>query len=724
MKSINDLEPLFNPQSIAIIGASSDFSKVSGRPLMFLLEHGYAGQIYPINPKCDQIAGIKCYKSLSEVPEEIDLATIIVPARHVLGAMRECAARGVKAVSIITSGFAEMGTEGRKLQEQIRDLARSSGMRMSGPNSVGFHNFRTKAFASISQLFEKKDLVTGPIAFISQSGAFGTAICALAQERKIGFTYFVSSGNEADLELADYMEYAADDSRIKVIAGYVEGIKDGKKFLRVARKCLEKAKPIVLTKVGRFNAGTRAASSHTGSMTGSDAVYEAVFGQTGIIRAYDVEELLDYSNMFALASVRSGRNVAVISTSGGAGVLMADKCEELGLGVPELAEPTRKRLQELLPPFSAVGNPVDVTGQFLTMPGAIKGCVEVLAQDDEVDVIVLFLALVWSHGEQIAKDIVDVSRSINKPLAVCWMAAPESGLTILRDNGIVVYIDPVRCIKSLHVLLHYGRLREQLVGEASDKASACVQDQKVSHVTEQLNTLKEAGRVVLSEHESKQILSEYGIPVTRERLAATVGEALTYAQEIGWPVALKISSPDIAHKTEAGAIALNVADAEHLKRTFDELWGNALAYNPGARIDGVLVQEMLGPGKELIVGVSQDPQFGPVIMFGLGGIFVELLRDVSLRVCPITRADAIRMIRSIKGFSLLEGFRGGKPADIDAVSDVLVKVSQLALELQDCVSELDINPLVVFEQGDGVKAADALISLRSGLPSGQGKRPS
>jgi len=708
-----DLSPLFNPRSIAIIGASADLSKVSGRPLRFLLDHKYNGKIYPVNPKYEEIAGFKCYKKIADLPVEIDLATIILPAKLVVKAVEECAVKGIRSVSIISSGFAELGPEGRRLQEQIGDIAIKKRIPVCGPNSVGVHNFETRMFASISQLFEQRDLCVGPIAFVSQSGAFGTAICALAQERKIGFTYFVSSGNEADLELADYVDYLIDDPKIKVISGYIEGIKDGRKFREVAEKAKDRGKPIVMIKVGRFGAGTRAASSHTGSMTGSDAVYDAVFKQTGILRAYDIIELLDYSSMLASTEIRAGQNVAIISTSGGAGVLMADKCEEVGLRVPELSSATKDELQKILPAFSAINNPVDTTGQFLTMPGAIKRSIQVLARDDEIDVIVIFLALVWKQWEQLARDISDVVRETDKLVAICWASAPRPALDLLARRGVVVYTEPVRCIKSVSALLNYGRMKKNLGAEVKKENDVRLESTSRKRVFDYLQKISQSGRGLLTENESKEILRAYDIPVTQEKVVESYEQALDFAEEIGWPVALKVSSVDIPHKSEAGALVLNIHDAKHLDKAFREVMKNALAFNPSAQIEGVLVQEMVPPGTETIIGISQDPQFGPVVMFGLGGIFVEIMGDVSLMSCPISSDDATTMIESIRGAPLLKGFRGRNEADVESIRDILLKVCRMGLDLQEYVSELDINPLIVFDKGGGAKAADALISLKS-----------
>ena len=707
------LRSLFDPKSIAIIGASSDFSKVSSRPLKFLLKHQYRGKIFPVNPKEKKIAGLDCYSSIKEIEQEIDLAIIIVPAGKVVDVLSECVDSGVKFACIISSGFAEMGERGKKIQEEIKSIANNKGLRIVGPNCVGIHNLESKALASISQFCEVNDLKVSPIAFISQSGAFGTAIAAMAHEKNIGLTYFISSGNEADLEFSDYLNYVIDDIKIKAIAGYVEGIKDGQKFLLAAQNALEKGKPIILTKVGKSSSGSKAASSHTGSLTGSDDIFEAVCSQKNIIRCYDVDELLDFTNSFAKARKKIGRNVGIISMSGGAGVLMADKCEELGLNLPDLSEVTKLKLGQILPNFANLNNPVDVTGQFLSMPNAIKNCIEIISQDQNIDTIILFLSLVWENWKKICDDIVKCSNSIEKQLSVCWTAAPKNALDLLEKSGVTNYSEPVRCIKSIDAVSKYEKNRK-IILENQKISKFEIDEKKIAEIKNDFSkSFAEQKSSVLNEKRSKEILKAYGIPVTDEKIAVTWEEAIEFAEKIGWPVALKICSADIMHKTEAKGVELNIRNKAELREAFQRILKNSISYNENAKIDGILVQEMLlQDGIEVIAGMKNDIQFGPTVMFGFGGMFVEVLKDVSLKVCPFGYFEAENMIKSIKGYKILKGYRGKTESDINAIIDILIKLSALSIDLKDYIAEMDLNPIVVFKKGFGAKACDAIIKLK------------
>lgn len=716
-KSRANLDGLFNPQSIAIIGASENFKKVSGRPLMFLQKHNFQGKVFPVNPKVEEIAGYKCYKSITEIKENVDLAIIVVPASAVLEALTSCAGQGVKSAVIITSGFAEVGEEGKAVQKKIRDLARQTGMRILGPNIVGMHNLESRGIASISQSMEVDELVSGPIGFISQSGAYGTAICAWAQRDKTGLKYFVSCGNEADVEFAECVEYMADDPGVKVIAGYIEGLKNVDKFKIAADRALEKGKPIVVLKVGRSVAGARAASSHTGSITGADDLYAALFKQKGIIRVETVEELLDSCNTFALSNVPKGRNVAILTMSGGAAIQIADKCEELGLNVPEIGGQTVVKLKELLPGFSATGNPVDLSAQFTQIVGGFKNCIKILADDENIDVITVFLNLIWGSWQQVAEQLVEASKMINKPLAVVWVEGKPEAIDMLKRNKVLVFTEPIRSVKAIAALIRYNEFRERKMlfaeeAKTTDSVKLQTDEKRKSKAMAAIQAVRDSGRSVLTEREGKELLKLYGIPVTSEKLATTPEEALSLARSIGYPVALKVESSDIAHKTEANVIKLGVHNDEELQDAYREILGNAKKYNPAAKIAGVLVQEMVGAGTEVIVGMTKDPQIGPAILFGLGGIFVEVMKDVSLKTLPISRHDAEDMIREIKAFRLLNGYRGKPPADLEVLSDILLKVAQMSLDLEQHISELDINPIIVFEKGKGAKAVDALMTVR------------
>jgi len=712
------LEGLFNPLSIAIIGASENFQKVSGRPLMFLQKHRFQGTVYPINPKVPVIAGYKCYPHIDEVQDPVDLAVIVVPAKAVLEALKDCADKGVKAAVIITSGFAEVGEAGRAVQQKIRDLARETGMRILGPNIVGMHNLASRAIASISQSMEVEELVAGPIGFISQSGAYGTAICAWAQRDRIGLKYFVSCGNEADIEFSECVAYMAEDPEVKVIAGYIEGLKDGKNFKAVADRALQIGKPIVLLKVGRSAAGARAATSHTGAITGSDACYEALFKQKGIIRVENVEELLDCCNTFAISKIPKGKNVAILTMSGGAAIQMADKCEELGLQVPEIGGNTVERLKEMLPGFSATSNPVDLSAQFSQIAGGFKNCVKVLADDDRIDVITVFLNLIWTHWQTVAEQLIEAAKLIDKPLAVVWIEGKPEAIDLLKRNQVLVFSEPIRCVKAIASLIRYHEFRDRrlIAGKGTvepDKALSHDDEERKRQAIRLIETSQGMGRNLLTERETKILLRMYGIPVTREELARTPEEALACAKMIGYPVALKIESPDIAHKTEAGAIRLGIGSETDLRKAYEEILAASFQYNSKARIEGMLVQEMVDPGTEVIIGMTKDSQIGATILFGLGGIFVEILKDVSLRTLPISEAEAMEMIQEIKGFPILGGYRGKSPMDLAALADILLKVARLSTDLETLISELDINPIHVFAKGKGAVAVDALMAIRS-----------
>lgn len=702
------MERLFRPRSIAILGASEDFVKISGRPLKFLLDKGYAGKIFPVNPKYEKVAGLRCYPSVAEIAEPVDLAIVAVPAAAVPEAVTQCAAKGIPAAVVFSSGFGEVGEEGRHLERQVAELARRSGLRLCGPNTLGFMNTFDRVMATFSQAGEG-EVPAGPVAFVTQSGAFGTAIFALARQRGLAFGYFVNSGNEADLEFADLLDFVVADPKVRVVSGYIEGLKDGRKLLAVADRALELGKPIVITKVGRSTAGARAALSHTGSLAGSDRVYTGVFRQKGIIRAAQEEELLDLVSAFSLCPLPEGRGLGIVTQSGGAGVLMADRAEEVGLSVPDLAEETKTALRRVIPAFGSVKNPVDITAQFIADPTLLRRSLEVVLQDPRVDAAIFYLGLMERFADQVVTNLEQVHAETRKPLVVAWVGAPEAGLRALREGGICALPSATRAVNAVRGLVEYAEARTRwaqarpgLRAEAGGGAEA---------VRSVIHACRVEGRRVLTTSEVFALLSRYGIKVARARLGCTAEEAVTAAREIGFPVALKVESPAIQHKTEAKALRLDVPDAGAAARAFDEVLECARRYAPGAEIRGVMVQEMVREGTEVVVGLHHDPQFGPVVMAGLGGIFVEVLEDVVFRAAPLTRPDAEQMVRELRGRRILEEVRGRPAADVGSVIEVLLAVSRLAVDAAGEVAELDINPLVVLPAGRGAVAVDALAVL-------------
>lgn len=701
------LERLFQPRSIAILGASEDFVKISGRPLKFLLDKGYPGKIFPVNPKYTTLAGLPCYPNVGAIPEPVDLAIVALPAAAVPDAVAQCAAKGVGAAVVFSSGFGEMGEEGRRLEVEVAEAARRGGLRLCGPNTLGFMNTLDRVMATFSQAGEG-EAPGGPVAFVTQSGAFGTAIFALARQRGLPFGYFVNSGNEADLEFADLLDYVVADPRVRVAAGYIEGLKDGRKLLAVSERALELGKPIVVAKVGRSSAGARAALSHTGSLAGSDRVYSGVFRQKGIVRAAHDEELLDLVSAFLHCPLPRGRGLGIVTQSGGAGVLMADRAEEIGLSVPELAEETKERLRNVIPAFGSAKNPVDITAQFIADPGLLRSSLEIVLQDPRVDAAIFYLGLMERFADQVVANLREVHAGAEKPLLVAWAGAPEAGLRGLRECGICALPSATRAVNAVRGLVEYAEAQRRWKRRPGSEARAEGGREALQSLA---RTCRSEGRRVLTTGESFGLLSRYGLRVARFRLSRTPDEAARAAEEIGYPVALKIESPAIRHKTEAQALRLDVSGRAEVFRAFEELQAAARRHAPGAEIHGVLVQEMVRDGTEVVVGVHHDTQFGPVVMVGLGGILVEVLEDVSFRAAPLGRDDAEQMLAELRGARVLEGVRGRPPADVRSLSEALLAVSRLAADAAGEIAELDINPLLVLPEGLGAVAVDALTVL-------------
>jgi len=702
------LEPFFRPASIAILGASEDFVKISGRPLKFLLDKGYPGKIFPVNPKYKTVAGLPCYPTVTAIPEPVDLAIVAVPAALVAEALGHCAAKGVRSAVVFSSGFGEMGEDGRELERRLAQIARRAGLRLCGPNTLGFMNAFDRVMATFSQAGEG-EAPPGPIAFVTQSGAFGTAIFALARQRGLALGYFVNSGNEADLEFADLLGYVVADPRVRVVAGYIEGLKDGRRLLAVADRALELGKPFVMVKVGRSSAGTRAALSHTGALAGSDRVYSGVLRQKGIVRAANEEELLDLVSAFALCQLPGGRGLGIVTQSGGAGVLMADRAEELGLAVPELAAETRAALRAVVPAFGAVKNPVDITAQFIAEPGLLQSALEIVLQDPRVDAVIFYLGLMERFADQVVDNLRKVHAKARKPLLVAWAAAPGRGLEALRESGICALPSATRAVTAVRALVEYAEARTRWgSGRPGLEAAGSGAGEAARSV---IRACRGRGRRVLTTGECFALLSRYGIRVARSRLGRTAAEAVQAAEEIGYPVALKVESPEIRHKTEAKALHLDVRGPAEVAGSFDRLVEVAREHAPGAEVDGVLVQEMVREGTEVVVGLHRDPQFGPVVMVGLGGVLVEVLGDVAFRAAPLTPGDAEEMLRELRGFRVLEGVRGAAPADLRAVLEALLAVSRLAVDAAGELAEFDINPLLVLPRGRGAVAVDALAVL-------------
>ncbi len=706
---LNELEPFFYPRSVAVIGASQNPLKPNGIPLYLMSMFSYQGSLYPVNPKYDRVGGLKCYPSILDIEEPVDLAIIGVAADRAMAALEDCARKKVKAVIIFTSGFAEVGEEGRKVQDEMKKVAEESGMRILGPNCLGILNYYNGNMASFFYNQKRADLVhPEKLAFITQSGGLGGIIYQMVVQMSIGFNYFVSTGNEADISFAEVLSYLTGRDEVSIVAGYLEGLQgDGKLFIEACRRALQEGKLVTVLKVGRTASGARAAASHTGAMVGSDRVYDAVFKQFGVPRADDVEQMNALIALHATGRFPAGKRMAVITISGGGGVVVADKCPQYGLEVTRLSEKSQESMRRFFPPYGAVANPVDLTSQIFYDDELFERALQLVMKDPEIDVAGFFYNFEMPDPEA-SRKIIKAYNETEKPLIVFTWPTGQDYAVEAKNELIQAGVPVIEHIPSglwaISSLAEWARKAGKAFQEAGRRTG---KQDKVRSLIGRHFIEAQGG---LTEWRSKEILKGYGIPVTRERLVVAADEAVAAAQEIGFPVALKVMSPQLLHKSDFGGVILNLQDADEVRMSFEELNKRAELTNSEAHIEGILVQEMLKPGLEVMVGVKKDPIFGPAVAVGLGGVFVEVFEDLATRIAPVSETEARAMLAELKGKALLEGFRGRLPADADALAQIIIKVSWLALDLEDYIEELDINPLVVYEKGKGAVAADALIS--------------
>ena len=709
-----ELSKLLTPKSVAIIGVSESPTRIGGRLFKYLTKHGYKGELALVNPKYKELNNVKCYPAISDVPMDIDCALVAVPGKFVFPVLNECADNNVGSVVIFSSGFAEMGIEGKKAQDKLKELARTKNIRICGPNCIGLVNFNDNIALSFSQFMETESLIPGNIGFISQSGALGGSMANRAQDNSIGLSYFISSGNEADLDVSDYIRHLVlHDDRTKVIAAVIEGFKDGEKFIKVAELALKHRKPIIVLKIGETEVGKKAAASHTGSMTGSDSVIDAVLKQKGVIRVSNYDELFQTASLFSKNRIPEGNRIGILSSSGGAGIIMADHYTKLGLTVPEPSKKTIEIASKEMASFGQVANPFDLTGQIFSDPEMFKRCLNYFIVDENFDIIQINMSMVAGQGSvNSALQLLEVAKDSKKPVVAWWAAGSLSnpGIQILNNSEVASFKSPDRCAAAVKALVNYHMAAKKSAKEEPANTNNDMPDLSIDK--NKVKKILDASDKSLSEHESKALLNLYGIPVTREKIVNCVDDAVNFAEQVGFPVVLKIDSPDILHKTEADVIRLRINSPKDIARSYKEIIDNAFLYDPSAKINGVAVQEMVIGGTEVIAGMSQDPQFGPIIAFGLGGIFVEVLKDISLRITPLSKSEAKNMVRQIKGFPILNGIRGKAPSDIKAVENLLLRLSRLACDWKDYIAEIDINPLIVLDDGQGVKALDALVILK------------
>ncbi|HDN81819.1 MAG TPA: CoA-binding protein [Methanomicrobia archaeon] len=695
-----NIKYLFTPNSIAIIGASSKKGKIGYEILENIIKYGYKGKVYPININEEEIMGLKAYKSVLDVRGDIDIAVIAVPAKFVPSVLLECGKKGVKAVAIISSGFSEIGN--KKEEEILVEIAKEYGMSLLGPNIFGVIYTPTRLNAS----FGPRDVIPGDIACITQSGALGAALIGWTVLENIGLSAVVSVGNKADIDDSDLLEYFSQDKNTRGIVVYMEGVKEGRKFLQTAER-VSKKKFIVIIKSGRSEKGAKAAASHTGSLAGSDKVFSAAFKQSGILRADTMEKAFDWARISSLP-VPEGEGAVILTNGGGVGVLATDACEKEGIKLLDDYKYLEETFRPYMPVFGSAKNPIDMTGQ-ATVEDYFNAFKKAMESDKISALIVLNCETAAFDTVEFSEKIIKYFHSLpaesKKPVVFNFIGGIKSknAMDILNKNKIPAYPQPERAVNSLGALYKWWKYTK--TGKKQIKKLDMDKDKIYSII----NKVREEGRLQLLEHEAKDILKACGLDLPKYKLATTIEEALKYAKEIGYPIVLKIVSEDIIHKSDIGGVKVGIKNAKELKNAYKEIMYRAKKSYPKANIRGILVNEMVEKGVEIIVGCSEDPQFGPVIMFGLGGIYVEVLKDVAFRVAPIDKEDALDMIDDIKSYPLLYGVRGEKRKDINSLAENISLLSYFSHEIPEIV-EMDVNPLIVLEEG--CKIVDVRMTLK------------
>jgi acetyltransferase len=688
------LEAFTNPRGVAVVGASPSPDKLGYAVLQNVIRYGYAGQIYPINPKAAEILGLPAYPSVKDIPGPVDLAVVLIPAKAVPGVIEECGQKGITGAVVISAGFREVGREGRQLEQQLIETARRYGIRIVGPNVLGIID----TVASLNASFAVGMPRRGHIAFMSQSGALCTSILDMALGQSTGFSRFYSIGNKADLNEVDFLRAWSEDPETNVITAYLEGISDGAEFMKTARQ-VTRMKPVVSIKSGTTSAGSRAASSHTGTLAGSEKAYDAAFKQVGIIRAASIQELFDFTQAFDRQPIPESDAVAVVTNAGGPGIMASDAIERMGLRLASLTPGIQQKLRAALPAAASVVNPIDVLGD--APADRYELAIEAALSDPNVGVVLVVLTpQAATQIPQTAQALGELARKYKKPAFGAFLGdqAIRPAVEILTQYRVPNYAVPERAVAAIAALWQH---RQWLNTPELNIEPLTVNRDKVRQT---IDTLRGEGRATAGDAEAREILAAYGIPLPQTALARNADEAVAAAEAMGYPVVMKIASPDILHKTDIGGVKLNLTGAAEVRDAFDLIVYRATRHMPDATIWGCQVQQMVKGGKECIIGMNRDPQFGPLLMFGLGGVYVEALKDVTFRVSPIDRREAREMLTEIRAYSLLRGVRGEKPSDLEAIADTLVRVSQLVTDFPEIV-ELDINPLLVFPAHAGVQGA-------------------
>ncbi len=701
-----DLSTLFAPRAVAVIGATGRAGSVGQAVFGNVLQHSYAGVVYPVNPRAVSVMSVKAFPSVLDIPDEVDLGIIIVPRDAVSGVMAECGEKGIKAAIVITAGFKELGGGGVELEQKVLQAARASGIRLLGPNCLGIIN--TEPRVSLNGSFARLMPRPGNIALISQSGAVGVAALEYAQGEEIGLSKFVSVGNKADLNENDFLAYLKDDPQTDVILFYLEDLAEPRRFFQLAQEITSgpKPKPIMAIKSGRTAAGARAASSHTGALAGSDEAYDALFAQCGVLRVETLKQLFDYALAIGMQPLPKGNRVAIVTNAGGLGIMAVDASVRYGLEIAPLQDATLEKLRQGLPPAANIHNPVDVLGD--GREDRYRVALDAVLQDDQVDgAIVISTPQLMTDLPAIAATVAEVTPPYGKPTLVCQMALGEidETLAIWTKARLPHYSFPEEAARAMGAMARYAAS----IQPASQEVK-CFTDVDREALKNLLVRVRMTGRRHLLEPEAHELFRDYGFQVAPFHWAHSPEEAAWAAESLGYPVALKIVSPEVIHKFDVGGVRLNLNDPKEVSQAYREVLAAVAAAQPQADLQGALVQKMAAKGRETILGMTRDPQFGPLLMFGLGGTYVEIFKDVIFRVAPISEHWAEKMIRDLKGFQIFTGYRGEPPADLGAIAQCLERLSQLVLDFPE-IKELDINPLMVFPEGQGAAVLDARVFI-------------
>ncbi len=691
------VEKLLNPRTIAIIGASRDENSVGFGILKNIIFNRYKGVVYPINPNAHSILGIRAYKSVLDLDDIIDIAIIVVPSKIVKNVLEDCARKNINNVVIISSGFKEIGEEGARLEDEIVEFSKKNNIRIVGPNCFGIIN--TDENVSLNATFSKQIVKKGNIAFISQSGAITAAVLDYGKDRNIGFSKIITLGNKADLDEVDFLYYLKDDEKTRVILLYLEDISRGREFLEIAREITDNRKPIIAIKSGRTERGKQAISSHTGSLTSSDELYEAIFRQSGVIRVDSVEELFDYALAFSELEIPKGNRVVILTNAGGPGIIAVDSAIRNNLNVIETSDETKEKLKTILPSYASLKNPIDTTAG-ISIKEYIKA-LEILNEDANFDgIISIFVRAFTMDINEFCDEIIKIYKNFKKPLIICLMGITEieEGLRKLQENNIVVYTFPESAIRSFKVLYDYKRWLERPITKTK-----LFKDVDKNIAIELIKCAEVGRNGFISEDVAFEILKAYKLNVVDYAIAYNLDDAIRIANRIEFPIALKVLSKEIVHKFDIGGVKLNIDDENELIRAYDEISSSI------ENLEGIIVQKMVSGGIELILGGRRDKKFGPVILFGLGGIYVEVFKDITFRLVPIREYSAVRMIEEIKGYEILKGVRGQKGVNLEKLIETIEKFSQLLFEIE-YIEEIDINPLIATEKD--VYIVDARIKKR------------